>query len=82
MCLKVSAAVRELEQEYKGQAIFEIKTPQETAASYDKILAFGFADLRHGLVIFDANGAPTLKLPGHAYGRAQIEAGLKAALGK
>ena len=81
MCLKVSGAVRELEQDYEGQAIFRIVSAEETAASFDEIEAFGFTDLRHGLVVFNGEGEPKVKLPGHMFGRAEIEAGLKSVLG-
>ena len=73
--------MRELEQDYEGQATFRIISPEETAASFDDIQAFGFADLRHGLVVFDAEGEPKVKLPGHMFGRAEIEKGLKEVLG-
>ena len=73
--------MRELEQDYEGQATFTIISPEETAASFDEIEAFGFADLRHGLVVFDGEGEPRVKLPGHMFGRAEIEEGLKRVLG-
>ena len=73
--------MRELEQDYEGQATFTIISPEETAASFDEIEAFGFADLRHGLVVFDGEGEPRVKLPGHMFGRAEIEEGLKGVLG-
>ena len=73
--------MRELEQEYEGQATFTIISPEETAASFDEIEAFGFADLRHGLVVFDGEGEPRVKIPGHMFGRAEIEEGLKRVLG-
>ena len=81
MCLKVSAAVSELEQEYEGQAKFVIISPEETAQSADAIAEYGFTDLKHGLVVFDREGNATTKLPGHMFGRTEIEAGLKAVLG-
>ena len=73
--------MRELEQDYEGQAIFTIVSAEETAASFDDIEAFGFADLRHGLVVFDGEGEAKVKLPGHMFGRAEIEKGLKGVLG-
>ena len=73
--------MRELEQDYEGQATFTIISPEETAASFDEIEAFGFADLRHGLVVFDGEGEPKVKFPGHMFGRAEIEEGLKGVLG-
>ena len=73
--------MRELEQDYEGQAIFTVVSAKETAASFDDIEAFGFADLRHGLVVFDGEGDAKVKLPGHMFGRAEIEEGLKEVLG-
>ena len=73
--------MRELEQEYEGRATFTIVSPEQTAASADEIEAFGFTDLRHGLVVFDGEGEPRVKLPGHMFGRAEIEEGLKEVLG-
>jgi hypothetical protein len=73
--------VRELEQDYEGRATFTIISPEETAASADDIEAFGFTDLKHGLVVFNGEGEPEVKLPGHMFGRAEIEAGLKGVLG-
>ena len=72
--------MRELEQDYEGQATFTIISAEETAASADDIEAFGFTDLRHGLVVFDGEGEPRVKLPGHMFGRAEIEEGLKRVL--
>jgi len=73
--------VRELEQEYEGQAKFTIISPEETAASADAIEEYGFTDQKHGLVVFDGQGAAIVKLPGHMFGRPEIEAGLKQVLG-
>ena len=73
--------MRELEQDYEGRAIFTIVSAEETAASFDDIEAFGFVDLKHGLVVFDADGEAKVKLPGHMFGRAEIEKGLKGVLG-
>jgi hypothetical protein len=73
--------VSELEQEYEGRARFTIVSPEETAAATAEIEAFGFTDTKHGLVVFDGEGTAQLKLPGHMFGRAEIEAGLKRVLG-
>jgi len=70
--------VRELEQDYEGQAKFSVIAP--TAASFDEIQAFGFADLRSGVVVFGKDREAKVKLPGHMFGRAEIEAGLKSVL--
>ena len=76
----MTAAVRELEVDYAGQAKFVILSPEETAAASADIEAFGFQDNRHGLVVFNAEGEAVGKLPGHTYGRAEIEAHLKSVL--
>ena len=73
--------MRELEQEYEGRAIFTIVSAKDTAAAADDIEAFGFTDLKHGLVVFDGDGEAKVKLPGHMFGRAEIEKGLKGVLG-
>jgi hypothetical protein len=73
--------VRELEQEYEGRAIFTIVSAKDTAAAADDIEAFGFTDLKHGLVVFDGDGEAKVKIPGHMFGRAEIEKGLKGVLG-
>lgn len=70
----------ELEQEYAGQAEFVIVSPEDTANSQDDIEKFGFTQFKHGLVIFDGEGEPKTLLPGHQFGRAEIEAGLVALL--
>jgi len=73
--------VRELEQDYEGQARFTIVSPEQTAASAEALEEYGFTELKHGLVVFDAEGAAVVKLPGHMFGRPEIEAGLKQVLG-
>ncbi|MFT4541408.1 MAG: hypothetical protein ACI835_003869 [Planctomycetota bacterium] len=73
--------MRELEHDYEGRAIFTIILAEGTAASFDDIEAFGFADLRHGLVVFNGDGEAKVKLPGHMFGRVEIEEGLKGVLG-
>ncbi len=70
--------MRELEKDYEGKATFRVIAP--TATSLDEIQAFGFADLRSGVVVFGTDGEAEAKLPGHMFGRAEIEAGLKKAL--
>lgn len=70
----------ELEQEYGEQVHFHVVPAEETALRQDEIQEFGFTDLKHGLVVFDASGEPVAKLPGHQFGRAEIEEALRAAL--
>lgn len=71
----------ELEQEYEGRATFTIVSPEETVAAAAEIEAFGFTDAKHGLVVFDGEGPAQVKLPGHMFGRTEIEAGLNKVLG-
>lgn len=78
--MKVSAAVRELEQEYGEQATFVLVSPEETGARADELTEYGFTDLKHGLVVFNAAGDAVAKIPGHNFGRTEIEAALKTAL--
>ena len=76
--MKVVAAVRELEAEYEGQFKFEIIPPEETLKRAEEL---GLYDLgSHGLVVLDAEGKELAHLPGHQFGRAEIEAAMQAAL--
>lgn len=68
--------MRELEQEYGEQFDFVIVPAEETAKRQDEIELYGFTDLKHGLVIFDADGEVAYTIPGHTYGRAEIEEGM------
>ena len=72
--------MRELEVEYADRVNFVIVSPEDTAGAPEEIEAFGFKDDGHGLVIFDGEGEVAGKLPGHNYGRAEIEAQLKTVL--
>ena len=72
--------MRELEEEYGEQVDFVIVPADVTAQSQDEIAEFGFTDLRHGLVAFDAEGEAQVKLPGHQFGREEIEAAIQAVL--
>ncbi len=78
--MKVSAAVSALEQVHSDKIDFVIVSPEDTAAAADEIEAFGFTALKHGLVVFDAEGEAIAKLPGHQFGQAEIEAALKPLL--
>ena len=82
MCMKVVAAVRELQTEYNGRLDFNIISGAETQRSYDKIAEYGFIELKHGLVIFSAAGEPIVTLPGHQYGKAEIAAGIEQVLAR
>ena len=64
----------ELEQEYGDRVDFVIVSAAETEQRHDEIVEFGFVDLKHGLVAFDLEREPVVKIPGHAFGREEIEA--------
>ena len=53
---------------------FVIIPAEDTAQRGDEIEAFGFTELRHGLVGFTSEGDPLVKLPGHNFGKPEIEA--------
>lgn len=72
--------MRELEQEYGDRVTFTIVPAEVTAQSQDELAAFGFTELRHGLVAFSASGEPVVKIPGHQFGRDRIEEAIEAAL--
>ena len=76
-----SVSISELEQEYGDQATFVIIPAEETAESADKLAEYGFTELKHGLVVFDGEGDAIVKLPGHMFGREEIEEGLQLVLG-
>ena len=63
----------ELETEYGDRVRFVIVAPEETAQRAAEIQEFGFAELRHGLVAFSPSGEPLVKMPGHQFGKAEIE---------
>jgi len=76
--MKVVAAVRELEAEYEGRFTFEIVPPEETLKRAEEL---GLYDLgSHGLVVLDSKGVEVAHLPGHQFGREEIEAAMQAAL--
>ena len=72
--MKIVAAVGELEQDYRDQVDFVIISAEETASRPDEIEAFGFTDLKHGLVSFDSEGEVRTKIPGHQFGKPEIQA--------
>ena len=49
---------------------------EETAESAADLELYGFTELKHGLVVFDGEGEVAVKIPGHQFGREEIEAGL------
>ena len=48
--------------------------------SPDEIEMFGFTDLKHGLVAFDSEGNAEVKIPGHQFGREEIEKAVQEVL--
>jgi hypothetical protein len=70
------AAVRELQQEHGDRVDFVVVSAEETARRQDEIVAFGFADLKHGLVAFDREGRARVKIAGHQFGKPEIEAAM------
>ena len=70
----------ELETEYGNSIEFNIIGAEETAAKADELAIYGFTDLKHGLVVFDANGDAQVKMPGHEFGKAEIQAAIEKVL--
>ena len=70
----------ELEQQYEDQVQFTIIPAEQTALAKDEIAEYGFTDLRHGLVVFDDEGVAVVKIPGHQFGKSEIEAGITQVL--
>lgn len=70
----------ELQKEYATQANFVVVPSVETLQRMDEVNGFGFEDLKHGLVVFDASGEAQTKLAGHQFGRPEIEAALRLVL--
>ncbi len=70
----------ELEKEYGERVEFVIKTAAETQAAQDDIVAFGFVEKKHGLVVFTPAGEPGAKLAGHDYGKDEIRAAIESVL--
>ena len=70
----------ELEGEYGERVDFVLIPAEETARRKDEIDAFGFTELRHGLVVFTSTGEPRVKLPGHQFGKEEIVAAIDLVL--
>ena len=70
----------ELETEYQDRAKFTIVPAEETMKRSDEIEEYGFTELKHGLVVFSPDGEAVVKMPGHQFGRDEIEAGLQQVL--
>lgn len=78
--MKIVAAVSELEPEYAGRIHFVLIPAAETAKRFDEIEAFGFTDLKHGLVGFTNDGDPVVKIPGHNFGKREIIVAIESLL--
>ncbi len=74
------AAVGELEEEYGDRVDFRVVSPEETAAASAEIDAFGFTELKHGLVAFTPDGEAAVKIAGHRFGRDEIAAAVETVL--
>jgi len=72
--------VGELEQEYGERVSFVVIDAAETARRPQEIQEFGFTEMRHGLVAFSRSGEPLVKLPGHQFGKPEIEAAIQTVL--
>lgn len=66
--------------EYAGRVEFVLIPAAETARRSDEIEAYGFTDLKHGLVGFNSEREPIVKLPGHNYGKEQIVSAVESVL--
>ena len=66
----------ELETDYGDRAEFVVVSAEETAERQDEIDEYGFTGLKHGLVVFSSSGEALVKIPGHQFGREEIEEAL------
>ena len=78
--MRIEAAVGELATEYGDQVDFNVIPAEETAQRGDEIELYGFTAKKHGLVGFGRDGEVLVKLPGHEYGKPEIEAAIEAVL--
>ncbi len=62
----------ELEPEYEGRIQFVLIDPEETANRGAEIEEYGFTDQLHGMVGFDSDRTPVVKMPGHSFGKEEI----------
>ena len=74
------AAVGELRPEYEGRVDLVVISAEETARRPDEIEAFGFTELKHGLVAFSGDGEVLVKIPAHQFGRVEIVAAIDEVL--
>ncbi len=66
--------------EYGDEVDFVVIGAEETARRADEIEAFGFTELRHGMVGFTAGGEALVLMPGHQFGKAEIVAATEKVL--
>lgn len=71
------AAVSELRTEYEGQVVFVVVQPEQTLIG-DDVARYGLGT--HGLVAFDPDGKVIATIPGHDFGRPEIEAVIQKVL--
>jgi thioredoxin-related protein len=74
------AAVGELQAEYGTRVSFNVIPAEETKMRTEEVNGFGFEAQLHGLVAFDADGEAIVKIPGHQFGRDEIEAAIQQVL--
>lgn len=74
------AAVRELQVKYESQINFTIIPAEETLRRTEEVNSFGFEALLHGMVAFNLEGEAVVKIPGHRFGKAEIEAAVQKVL--
>jgi hypothetical protein len=66
-------AVGELTPEYEGRVDFVLISAEETAGRQDEIIEYGFVDQKHGLVGFTSERVALVKMPGHNFGKPEIQ---------
>ena len=73
------AAVSELETKYEGKIKFRIISANSDEG-IDASMEYDFENKRHGLVAFDKEGGVKTIMPGHSYGKPDIEKNLEELL--
>ena len=63
----------ELAPKYEGKVEFEVVS-LETEEGRTRAAKYDFEGLRHGLVAYDRSGAHAVTMPGHNFGKGEIEA--------
>lgn len=70
LCSKIGAAVRELEPEYSGKVRFRV-IPIKGDAEREEVKSFDIGT--HGLVGLTPEGEVRVKIPGHEFGKPEIQ---------